>query len=67
MPLKIVSVNARGLNSPQKRSALLREATSQKADVLSVQETHFATAKTPNFSVKKLQPDFLSLRTEVEK
>lgn len=52
MAFKIVSINARGLNTPQKRSALLKEAITQKADILLVQETHFALNKTPQFKLK---------------
>lgn len=60
MAFKIVPLNARGLNSPQKRSTLVREANSQKADVLLVQETHFAIAKTPKFTLKNYNQIFLA-------
>lgn len=60
MAFKIVSINARGLNFPQKRPALLKEANSQKADILLVQETHFAADKTPNFTLKNYNQIFLA-------
>ncbi|CAI9604443.1 unnamed protein product, partial [Staurois parvus] len=39
--LKILSLNTKGLNTPEKRSMLLSYLHKQKADVVFLQETHF--------------------------
>lgn len=41
MAVTILSLNAKGLNSPFKRSLLWKEARNNKADIVCVQETHF--------------------------
>lgn len=41
MPVKILSINAHGLNHPAKRASLWKEADSSQCDVLCIQETHF--------------------------
>lgn len=41
MALNLLSLNAKGLNTPFKRSMLWKEARKYHADVLCVQETHF--------------------------
>uniref|UniRef100_A0A803J671 Reverse transcriptase domain-containing protein n=1 Tax=Xenopus tropicalis TaxID=8364 RepID=A0A803J671_XENTR len=41
MQLHIVSVNVKGLNSPQKRKMVLNWARESKIDILCLQETHF--------------------------
>lgn len=52
MSLKFVSLNVKGLNSQYKRSALCKEAATQKADLLFVQETHFLSLKDYSFLSK---------------
>lgn len=47
IPVKIVSLNARGLNVPECRSQLLHVMHRNKADIVFVQETHFHTDATP--------------------
>lgn len=49
MPIKIVSLNVKGLNSPYKRQMAWKEAKSLHCDVICFQETHFAANKSPNF------------------
>lgn len=41
MAVTILLINAKGLNSPFKRSMLCREAKTSKADIICAQETHF--------------------------
>ncbi|XP_073480671.1 vomeronasal type-2 receptor 26-like [Aquarana catesbeiana] len=50
MGFKISSFNVRGLNSPQKRSMLWKEARLLQSDILCLQETHFSASKPPKFS-----------------
>lgn len=38
--IKLVSLNARGLNIPEKRSQLLQSMHKNKADIIYLQETH---------------------------
>lgn len=45
-PVKIISLNAQGLNVPEKRSQLLHVMQCSKADIIFVQETHFRTVAT---------------------
>lgn len=52
MTLNITSINAKSLNHPFKCSLLWKEALSQHADVLCVQETHIAKNKSPRCSHK---------------
>lgn len=52
MPFKIVSLNVGGLNSPQRRTTLQKEIAKQHADILFVQEMHFALTKTPTFKLE---------------
>lgn len=52
MTLKILSINAHGLNSPYKRRALWSDAKKLKGDVVCLQESHFAEGKAPKCSHK---------------
>lgn len=52
MALKILSLNVRGLKSPFKRNASRKEAQSHRADILLIQETHFASTKDQFFQTK---------------
>lgn len=45
--VKLVSLNARGLNTPEKRSKLLLNISRSKADIVFVQETHFRSDAIP--------------------
>lgn len=49
MPIKIVSLNVKGLNSPYKRQMAWKEAKNLLSDVICFQETHFAATKPPTF------------------
>lgn len=49
MGLKVISHNAQGINSPQKRKKAFRHYKRLGADVILMQETHFATDKHPTF------------------
>uniref|UniRef100_A0A803JE19 exodeoxyribonuclease III n=1 Tax=Xenopus tropicalis TaxID=8364 RepID=A0A803JE19_XENTR len=55
---KFYSLNARGLNTPQKRNLALHEAHKAKADVLFYQETHFKRSNHPNFLNKHYPHNF---------
>lgn len=46
-PVKIISLNARGLNIREKLSQLLSSMHRNKADIIFLQETHFCTDSTP--------------------
>lgn len=41
MAVTILSINAKGLNSPFKRAMLWKEASNVKAAIVCAQETHF--------------------------
>uniref|UniRef100_A0A8C5PLK8 Endonuclease/exonuclease/phosphatase domain-containing protein n=1 Tax=Leptobrachium leishanense TaxID=445787 RepID=A0A8C5PLK8_9ANUR len=45
--LKLLTYNVRGLNTPQKRTKILRELRAQKAAVAFIQETHFRGDSSP--------------------
>lgn len=60
MPLKVMSLNSKGLNSPIKRAALLREARSLKADIIFAQETHFAANKCPRLNFQHFSHLYLA-------
>uniref|UniRef100_A0A8C5PKM6 Reverse transcriptase domain-containing protein n=3 Tax=Leptobrachium leishanense TaxID=445787 RepID=A0A8C5PKM6_9ANUR len=61
--LKVLSINAKGLNIPEKRHAALREFTSLHADVVLVQETHFSHARPPSFKNHKYPIGYFSNAT----
>lgn len=46
---KIISVNAKGLNIPEKRSQVLHSMYKLKADIVFIQETDFKTDNVPKF------------------
>lgn len=46
-PIKIISLNARGLNIPERLSQLLHVMHRNKADIIFIQETHFRTDAIP--------------------
>lgn len=52
MSLRFISINARGLNTQFKRSAVRKEAHKQKADLLFIQETHFVNSKYNHLKMK---------------
>lgn len=54
MPINLMSLNSKDLNSPFKCTALMKEARSLKADVIFAQETHFANHKCPRFKLPPL-------------
>uniref|UniRef100_A0A803J5Q1 Reverse transcriptase domain-containing protein n=1 Tax=Xenopus tropicalis TaxID=8364 RepID=A0A803J5Q1_XENTR len=56
--VRFYSLNARGLNTPQKRNIALHEAYKAKADVLFYQETHFKRSNHPNFLNKHYPYNF---------
>lgn len=43
----IVSLNAKGLNTPEKQKMLLKDMRRLKADIVLLQETHFTGDKLP--------------------
>lgn len=65
MPIKIISLNVRGLNSPQKRTTLQKDnynckTTKQQADIVFLQEMHFASTKTTTIKMKGYNQLFLA-------
>lgn len=66
MILKILSLNAHGLNSPYKRKALWQEAKNLNGDVISVQETHFLANKSSTCT-QKLFSHIFTTNAEVKK
>lgn len=57
IPLKLVSHNAQGLNSPTKRCKVFQYLYAQKVDVVLLQETHFPKCFNPSFIHSKF-PSF---------
>uniref|UniRef100_A0A8C5LNC2 Endonuclease/exonuclease/phosphatase domain-containing protein n=1 Tax=Leptobrachium leishanense TaxID=445787 RepID=A0A8C5LNC2_9ANUR len=62
--LHIVSINANGLNVPEKRSQAMRDFRSQKASVVFIQETHFQTGRAPTFTNSHFPLGFFSHNVE---
>lgn len=60
MAVKIVSINAKGLNSPFKRSMIWKEVRSQRADILCIQETHFKASSPPRLRDRNFPHIFLA-------
>ncbi|CAH2275783.1 Hypothetical predicted protein [Pelobates cultripes] len=50
--INLYTINAKGLNSPQKRARTLREIRALKISIAFFQETHFLATKAPKFSDK---------------
>lgn len=59
-PLKVVSHNVHGPNSPSKRQKVLQHLHSQKVDVALLQETHFPKSYRPTFIHSKFPTFYLS-------
>lgn len=55
-----MSLNVKGLNSPQKIANLQKELSKQSSDIVFIQETHFAMAKTPAFKLMNYNTVFLA-------
>lgn len=51
--IHLVSLNVKGLGTPEKHSALLRELWKQRAQIALIQETHFVEAKLPRLSNRR--------------
>ncbi|CAH2247412.1 Hypothetical predicted protein [Pelobates cultripes] len=56
--LKLLTINAKGLNSPQKRARALRELKALHVSIAFFQEIHFKTDKWPKFSNKHFPLSF---------
>lgn len=67
MPIKCLSVNANRLNHPAKRSSLWKAASTQKADIVAVQETHFQSHNHPKCIYKDFPHIFLATASEKKK
>ncbi|CAH2330160.1 Hypothetical predicted protein, partial [Pelobates cultripes] len=50
--MKIITINARGLNTPHKRRLLAAEAQHTRADIVCIQETHFKHNRVPALATK---------------
>ncbi|CAH2223933.1 Hypothetical predicted protein, partial [Pelobates cultripes] len=48
--LSVLSINARGLNKPEKRSGALRDFHAQRASIVLIQETHFKDGSRPKLT-----------------
>uniref|UniRef100_A0A8C5MJ23 exodeoxyribonuclease III n=1 Tax=Leptobrachium leishanense TaxID=445787 RepID=A0A8C5MJ23_9ANUR len=64
--LVIVSINANGLNVPEKRSHAMRDFRSQRASVVLIQETHFQEGKAPTLTNSYYPLGFYSNNTEAK-
>uniref|UniRef100_A0A8C5PRE7 exodeoxyribonuclease III n=1 Tax=Leptobrachium leishanense TaxID=445787 RepID=A0A8C5PRE7_9ANUR len=62
----IVSINANGLNVPEKRSHAMRDFRSQKASVVLIQETPFQEGKAPTLTNSYYPLGFYSNNTEAK-
>ncbi|CAH2301823.1 Hypothetical predicted protein, partial [Pelobates cultripes] len=49
-PLHILTINAKGLNKPEKRSGALRDFHKQRASIVMLQETHFQKGARPKLT-----------------
>lgn len=48
--IRLLSLNTKGLGTPEKRTALLRELWKQRAKIIFLQETHFCKSRIPKLS-----------------
>uniref|UniRef100_A0A8C5MGG7 exodeoxyribonuclease III n=1 Tax=Leptobrachium leishanense TaxID=445787 RepID=A0A8C5MGG7_9ANUR len=62
-PIKVTSINAKGLNIPEKRHTALRDFRSTHTDVVLLQETHFEAGKAPQMRDLKYPVGFFSNST----
>ncbi|CAH2283078.1 Hypothetical predicted protein [Pelobates cultripes] len=62
--INFLSINARGLNQPEKRSQALRHFHSQKSHIVFIQETHFKEGQTPRLTDRYYAQCFLSNNPE---
>lgn len=53
MEVKFLSMNVRGLNTPEKRSYLMQELHGLTAQIVYLQETHFKTDSVPSIYSKR--------------
>lgn len=60
MAVTLLSVNAKGLNSPFKRAMFWKEAKSSSADILCAQETHFRSSALPRMHHRNFPHIFLA-------
>lgn len=67
MRLKLLSLNAKGLNSPYKRKAFWTDALKLGSDTICMQESHFTKDKPPKFTHPKLPHIFHSNNTGKKK
>lgn len=58
MTIKILTINAKGLNHPAKRSSLWKLAEESTCDILCVQETHFQASNPPRCTHKNFNTTF---------
>lgn len=66
MPLNIIKLNAKCLNSPFKLNTLLKEAWYWKVDIMMIQETRFAASKCPCFALRHF-PHLLMANSQKKK
>ena len=64
LSIKLLSVNAKGLNIPEKRTKFLNEFHKQKANIICIQETHFKSDKIPKFHDMRYPTAFHASNTE---
>ncbi|CAH2284859.1 Hypothetical predicted protein [Pelobates cultripes] len=58
--INLMSLNVRGLNTPEKHSMLAQEIDRQRADITFIQETHFRGEAQPRIRAKHLQQSYHS-------
>lgn len=64
LSLKLLSINAKGLNIPEKRTKFLNEFHKQKANIICIQESHFKTDKIPKLNDKRFPLSFHATNPE---
>lgn len=64
--LKLLSINIRGLNTPEKRSHLLHSLKQAKIHIALIQETHFRTDSTPKLHNSHFPMTFHATNSEAK-
>lgn len=62
--IKLLSINAKGLNIPEKRTKFFNEFHKQKANIICIQETHFKSDKIPKIQDKRFPTAFHATNPE---
>ncbi|CAH2285988.1 Hypothetical predicted protein, partial [Pelobates cultripes] len=58
--IRLISENAKGLNTPEKRSLALTDFHRQKAEIVFIQETHFCKDSAPTLRNRRYPTGYFS-------